>query len=154
MSPEIDVADDLRFTRSSWAYERVGWVLLAALLLAGLLGLLGPGPLSHATADGPVTVEYERFARLENEGELRVRLRDGARSLWVENRYLDGVRILGVRPEPARVTAEPGWTVFTFAATEDVDARLDVEHRRMGRARGRFGTSPDRTVEIRQFVYP
>ena len=154
MTRDLDVHDDLRFTRGSWAVERVGWGLLAALLLAGFLGFLGPGLFSHATARGPLTVEYERFARLENEGEITVRLAGGARDLWVENRYLRRVRLLGVRPEPARVAARPGWTVFTFAADEDVEARLDVEHQRMGRARGRFGTSPDRAVEIRQLVYP
>ncbi|HEX7901094.1 MAG TPA: hypothetical protein VF950_25265 [Planctomycetota bacterium] len=154
MIREIEVGEDLRVTRTSWAAERVGWVLLAALLAAGLLGFLGPGLFSGARAEGPATVEYERFARLENEGELRVRLEPGARSLWIENRWLDRVKLRGVRPEPERVTSEAGWTVFTFAGTRDVDARLEIQHHRVGKAAGRFGTSPARAVDVRQFVYP
>ena len=102
---DIDVQDDLRFTRGSWTVERVGWGLLAAFLVAGFLGLLGPGLFSRATAHGPLTVEYERFSRLQNEEEIRVRLLPGTRSLWVENRFLAAVRITSVTPEPESVKA-------------------------------------------------
>ena len=156
MSPkrEIDLQDDLKFTRGDWKIERVGWAALAAFLAAGFLGLLGPGLFSRVSADGPLSVEYERFSRLMNEEEIRVRLSPGDRSLWVENRFLDGVRIRSMTPEPASVKAEPGWTVYTFEAAGDVDALLEVEPRKAGRSEGRFGVSPDRTVAVRQFVYP
>lgn len=151
---EIDLDDDLPFTRRSWTAERVGWAVLWGLLAAGLLGFLGPGAFSGVRAEGPVTAEYERFERLDTPGELRVRLAPGTRVLWIENLWLEDVGIERIFPEPLRVSSEPGWTVFTFAGREDVEARLDILPRRAGRVEGRFGVSPERTVTVRQFVYP
>lgn len=151
---DIELGDDLPFTRKSWTVERVGWGLLGAAVLAGLLGFLGPGILSGARAEGPLTVEFDRSERRENPGELRVRLRGGARNLWIENRWLEDVDVQRVRPEPARVHAQPGWTVYAFEGAEEVDVRLVVEHKKAGRVKGRFGVSPERTVTVSQFVYP
>lgn len=151
---EIQIADDLPFTRKSWKVERLGWMLLALFLLAGVLGALGPGLLSGVKAGGPLLVEYDRFGRYETPGALRVRLPKGARNLWIENRWLKDVEVQSVRPEPVRVEARPGWTVYSFVAEEDVEARLDVVHHSSGRVEGRFGVSPDRAVRVSQFVYP
>lgn len=151
---DIELHDDLPFTRKSWTAERIGWGLLVAGVLAGLLGFLGPGIFSGARAEGPLTVEFDRSERFENPGELRVRLPSGVRNLWIENGWLEDVDVQRVRPEPARVQSRPGWTVYSFEGEEEVDVRLVVEHKRIGRATGRFGVSPDRTVTVSQFVYP
>jgi hypothetical protein len=151
---DLQLSDDLAFTRRSWVVERIGWAVLGALLIAGFFGLLGPGLLSGVKEAGPLTVEYDRFERRENENELRVRLAPGARSLWVENSYLDGVRLEKVQPEPSRVASEAGWTVFTFEGEEDVEARLEISPRSIGRLEGRFGPSKDQAVRVRQFVFP
>ena len=61
---DLEISQDLTFQRRSWIVQRVGWVMLALLILAALGGLFGPGPLSRARAgphDGPLWVEYQRF---------------------------------------------------------------------------------------------
>ncbi len=154
MTRGIDLTDDPVFLRRSWAVERIGWAVLGLILAAAVLGLLGPGLLPRARVEGPLTAEFDRFARWENDGVLRVRLPPGERSLWIENRYLNDVEIRRVWPDPAGVSARPGWTVLTFEATGEVDVLLEIAHRRFGPAGGRLGTSADRAVAIRQFVYP
>lgn len=47
---DIDVAEDVKFTKKSWAAERVGWVGLVLVIVAGVLGLLGPGLFSQSEA--------------------------------------------------------------------------------------------------------
>lgn len=150
----LQLRDDPAFLRRSWAGERIGWVFLGLLLAAGILGLLGPGWLSRATAEGPLRVRYDRFGRLDGEAELQIRLAPPDRSLWIENRWLDGVRIEGVRPPPASARSAQDWTVFTFDGAEGVDVRLDILHRRAGALEGRFGASAERSVLVRQLVYP
>ena len=88
----LQIEEDRAHQRREWRIERVGWVLMAGLLLAGLLGLLGDGPLSRATAGsaGALSVEYDRLQRaaapyeyrfevdpsLAREGQLRLRFDD------------------------------------------------------------------------------
>ena len=61
-----------------WALQRIGWAVMALVVLVGLVGLFGTGPLSRATAgeeEAPLFVEeYERFARFMLPTTLRVRL--------------------------------------------------------------------------------
>ena len=62
-----------------WRWERIGWALIALVVLAAALGLFGGGPLSRETLtvhDGNATfeVEYERFNRLNHVSVLVVRV--------------------------------------------------------------------------------
>jgi len=62
--------------RRAHAAQLAGWAVVAALLVAGLAGLAGPGPLSTATASAPlVVVSYERFARQQGVTTLDVTVR-------------------------------------------------------------------------------
>jgi len=151
---DIDLSHDLRFVRRSWIAERVGWAALGALILAGLLGFLGPGPLSGRTADGPPRLEYDRFERVDTPAELKARLSGGARNLWVEKRWLERVDVERVRPQPLRTSDQGEWLVYSFEGEGPIDVRLGVRFLRAGGAEGRFGVSPERAVSVKQFVYP
>lgn len=74
---DLDIDQDLKQQQAEWALERVGWVLWTMAISAALAGLLGPGPLSSATAGeegSPLRVEYRRFDRHEAETLMRVQL--------------------------------------------------------------------------------
>ncbi len=50
--------EGLAYQRKSWRVERVGWVLMAAFLVLGMLGLFGGEPLGRPNEDA-------RFYRLD-----------------------------------------------------------------------------------------
>ena len=63
----MDIEQDLSFQHREWRRERIGWVVIGLILLAGLLGLFGHHPFARATsqtAKGQLTVEYDRFASI------------------------------------------------------------------------------------------
>jgi hypothetical protein len=162
---EIQLSDDLPFSRKSWILERIGWAALGLLLAAGLAGLLGPGLFSKTRAGepgGPIRVEFDRFERRQNEGTLRVELgplreESGRAGLRIENRYLDGLEIESLRPEPVQVTADSGGTTFLFSKRGDgdgVSVVFEVRFKTFGLLAGRFSRPGGGEVEIRQFVYP
>ena len=160
----IELSDDPSFSRKSWAVERAGWIGLAAFLLAGFLGLLGPGLFSQVTAgDVPgLRLTYDRFGHYHCETTLVLSLdreaaAGGAASIWIEDRYLENVEIESIRPDPVVVRSESGGNVYTFATGDGmgpVQVRFELTYRKAGSLRGRIGRSPDRSFEIRQFVYP
>ncbi len=49
---EQESIEDLTYQVRSWRIERAGQVLMGLFILAALLGLLGGGPLSRASATG------------------------------------------------------------------------------------------------------
>ena len=150
---EIDLSDDLRFTRRSWKAERIGWAVLYALVAAGLLGFLGPGLFSRKTLDGPLHVEFDRFERMHKPCDLQARLNGGAKNLWVEKSWLQEVEVQSMRPAPLRVSDQGAWTVYSFAG-EDVDVHLSYQHKSAGATEGRFGVAPDKAVAVKQVVLP
>jgi hypothetical protein len=160
----LEISEDLKFTRTSWKFERIGWLGLAAVLVAGLLGLLGPGIFSSATAgdaDGPLRVNYERFGHFEADDRLTVWVNphgpDGIASFWVEDTYLDHVDIRDIHPRPARIELQQGRKVYFFQATsggDPVQVRFDLTYKKAGRLAGRLGTLTSPGVEVRQFIYP
>lgn len=40
---DLESEENLAFQERQWVVQRVAWVVVLALLVAGLLGLLGPG---------------------------------------------------------------------------------------------------------------
>jgi hypothetical protein len=65
-SGDLVIEQDLRFQRRTWVAQRVGWGVIACVLVAALLGLLGSGPFASRTLDstqGGFRLEYELFLR-------------------------------------------------------------------------------------------
>lgn len=65
--------------QTQWRWERIGWALIAVVVVAAALGLFGGGPISKATAtaaQGDVTyeVEYEKWNRMNHVSLLIVRV--------------------------------------------------------------------------------
>ncbi|HPO58399.1 MAG TPA: hypothetical protein PLV53_06100 [Anaerolineaceae bacterium] len=48
----LQVDQDMPFQEKEWTAERAGWIIGLLLLLAGLAGLFGGGPLSRAAPPG------------------------------------------------------------------------------------------------------
>jgi hypothetical protein len=160
----LEISDDLKFTRLSWKAERIGWLVLAAVLVAGILGLLGSGVFSSATAGeagAPLRVRFERFAHFEADDRLTVTFRPqvhgGLSSLWIEDRYLDDVEIREIVPTPERIELQPGRKVYYFptaAGADVIQVWFDLSYKKAGRLAGRIGTSDAPPVELKQFIYP
>src|SRR3954447_16988143 len=58
--------EDMKLQARVWRAERIGWIVMAFLVLAGLFGTFSHGVLSNTIAvssDGNLSVDYERFAR-------------------------------------------------------------------------------------------
>lgn len=158
----IDLAEDLRFTRRSWKVERAAWGGIGALLLAAILGGIGPGLLSRATREagaGRLQVEFDRRVHFETEGTIVVRVKKpegrDVVEIRLEERYADRIEIERIRPRPLKATAGDGAIRYTFDAPAATwKGVLRVNYPRVGPIAGRLGLSTGESVEISQFVFP
>lgn len=124
---DIEVDQHLRFQRREWVAQRVAWFAGLLLLVAAVLGLLGPGLLTHASSRaGPLEVEYDRVVRRGGEADLGV-LIDGRAvagstvRVLVDGGYLDDVTVNSITPEPDQATSTDEGVEYSFSVVPGRD---------------------------------
>lgn len=150
-----------RCFRRGWVFERIGWIAMAATMIATAAGLFGNGLLSRseATAGEALTLRYPRFCRAQAPHDLVIEWlpRREEATLWFSRSYLDDFEIQEIRPTPAAVIADAERIYYTFRAREPrarVGVRFTLKPEHGGSFRGRIGSDDELNVEVRQFVFP
>jgi hypothetical protein len=144
--------------------QRVGWAVLALIVLAALVGLFGPGPLSQVSrrdASGLLQVEYERFARYAGDTSVELQVlpvpdQPGTALVWISSEYLSSMQVQQVQPEPDTWTGVGGGVVLAFPVSgpDPIDVVLQLRPDRIGTAPGAVGVPGQEPVEFRQLIYP
>jgi hypothetical protein len=160
---ELELEQDLEFQYKSWRVQRVCWVLIALIVLAALLGLMGTGPLSAETrraADGLFELEYERFVRMQAPSRLRVNytpqaVQAGEARVWLDRSYVERTRLEAVVPQPLRVEIGEDRLTYVFAAQNGHPGAVTfhLQLQTFGRLAGRSGIG-DAVIAFRQLAYP
>lgn len=104
-----DLEKSFPLERRFWAAERAGWLMMALFVLGALVGLTGPGALSHRelrSPDGKFVLAYERFIRLQTKAALSVHVpaQPGLAKavLFVSRPYLQEMTIEEITPTPEK----------------------------------------------------
>ncbi len=154
---------DLRFQRREWTVQRGGWLVMMAIIIAALIGLLGAGPLSSATAEsGPLQLQYTRFERRHAPTELEVSPASSAVSqdqveVWLSSDYLARVEITSIVPEPEEVVVADDRVIYRFSIDDQAQRPtilIALEHDDPGLSTGRIGMIDGSELTFWQFVYP
>jgi hypothetical protein len=162
---DLEVNQDLNFQRRFWTIERIGWIVIALAVIAALLGLFGTGPLSSTNAGdkgASLWLEYDRFGRFGSPTTLRVHKGAGVRSegvvrIWLDQRYLEGVQIEQVTPEPQSVEATLDRLIYTFQVVKPNQPTVVTFHlmlEQVGSLSGRVGLVDETSLSFSQFIYP
>jgi hypothetical protein len=161
----LEIEQDLSFTRLEWVIQRVGWGVMGLVVILALLGVFSSGPLSHTTVtsmDARVSLQYDQFVRFLAPTILQVHLdseanRDQQTRLWLDRRYLQGVEVQQITPQPERVEAAAERFTYVFNLTADeqpTTVTFHVQLNTMGPLSGRIGLDNDPPLSFSQFVYP
>lgn len=111
---ELAIGFDPGF-ESKWGIaERISWVVMVALVAAGLCGFFGRGPWSKRTVNDPdagITVEYEKMMRYKTPAMLVVRFHPDAAQeqhlvLHIGKNLVQRLGEQRVIPQPAGSTPE------------------------------------------------
>ena len=162
---DLELSQDLDFQRRSWRVQRIGQGLMLLVVLAALLGLLGGGPLSRATAgaaNAPLQVDYGRFVRHGGPTQMDIRLQPGAAHggsarVWLDRAYVDGIEIERIEPEPTCVEAGHDRISYVFTMNppdQPATVTFSIMPDQMGLRTVRVGLDGGNTLTFRQMVYP
>jgi len=155
----------MEFQRRTWVVERIGWLVLAAIIGAALLGLFGRGLIGSEVAsaeDGRLSLDYYRFWRMQSPTRLLLRFQPSAGGadrarVWLDRSYLEAVSISRVTPQPERVEAASNRLIYVFALADagaGTAVTFEVEPRRPWLIRGRVGVVDGAEIRFSQFIYP
>lgn len=154
---------DLPFQYRQWRLERIGQVLVACCLIAALLGLFGHHPLAsitHQTADGRLSINYDRFARIESTSDVRLKLEprkdgNGVVRVWLDQEYLDSLQLTSLSPTPLRVETHKRGRTFVFQTDGSrFTVRLSIQFQAVGTVHGSVRVDDGDTLAVTQFVWP
>lgn len=166
MASPLSVHDvsDVDFQRQEWRFQRVGWLLLTAALVAALAGLLGPGPLSETTtlsSDETVEVEYDRFIRHLGDTTMTVTLgpdtvENGKAQLYISRDLLEGWRLSNVSPTPSTESSSAEWLIYEFDVLGNSPPRVKLVYKGdgLGVHDGVIRAGNGAPAEIQQLIYP
>jgi len=158
------VEQDLDFQRREWTFQRIGWAVMLAIVVAGLLGLFATGPLSRTTVtndDRTLRVSFERFTRFGSPTQLVIDVPPGAigggeARIALSRDYLTAFQVQAVAPEAERVEAAGADLVYVFKVDQgsglEATFNLQADERWRKSAVVRVPERPP--VSFGQFVYP
>lgn len=162
---DLEQQQNQRTVRREWWVERVGWLLIAAVVIAALLGFLGPGPLTHRRSesnDGRLIVEYYAVRRYSAPAELKVFFEEPSNDgtyvdLALSSPIIDAIELKSITPAPIESRLDKDRVVHRFAVadlTEHGKVIYRFDHESFGLLRGTITLLPDSQVELSQFICP
>jgi hypothetical protein len=157
----IEVGSDLDFEKRWRRVQRVLWTVMSLVVVAGLLGLFGRGPLSHGKAIGrSASAEFERFARFKTPAQITFLVPGGisgsSLDVFVDAPLLESLRIEQTKPQPVDMRAEPGGGAtmqFLKSTSAPFTVHFTQEFSKVGPQEGELMVAGEQ-LQLRQFVYP
>lgn len=165
---DLEINENLKFQRRDWAVQRIGWAVMAVFVIAALLGLFGGtgslrGEAKGGSGDAAVSVSYERYLRFMKPTTLEIQVgeeagKNGKISVWVDRRYLDGLQIQQITPQPSSAKSGAERLTYVFEV-DDPDKATTVSfdllpQQKFGVLKGRVGVGDGEPVSFGQFIYP
>jgi hypothetical protein len=161
----LELDDDLRAQKKLWKFQKVGRTFWGIIVLLGLGGLFGFGPLSKTVAkdsDDIIEVEYQRFAHIDSPDIIEFKLGQGAAiggrvHLWIDSHFLGENPVQKFSPEPVASRLEDDRTVFEFSADDNLSLSrivLETETQKPGMRTAAMGLVGGPELEFWKFFWP
>jgi hypothetical protein len=139
LNQEIDPA----YGRAEALWQRLGWGLIAAVLIAAVLGLFGGGLFSRAEVtrtgdDYELELSYPRFARTASPIQFTLSVHAPQQSaeqvsVTVSGEIRDEVSFTGVRPQPDIEAIQGDAMIFTWQVENwEQPLVIDFEYEGLG----------------------
>jgi hypothetical protein len=156
-----DFQGEQQFHEREWRVQRVGWALLSLLILAGLAGVFGGGPLARQSINSEYgQIESERFARRHSVTEWAITYRQNQNTsdsltIAIDADYLHKFEVREITPEPDATQVAQGEVLFSFNTLGPSGRVLfHVEPQRPGIAEGSFRLNDSPALVVKQIIYP
>jgi hypothetical protein len=162
---ELQIDAALAYQERTWRVQRIGWAIFAVLIVLGLIGLFGPGPLSSTTvgasADG-LRIDYDRFARLHAPTTLVIHAdrrvaRGDELGIVLSGDAIRALELVATTPPADGTSVAPDGAILRFKADRqpgELTIVLYAKPQQAGPLTSRIGVAGGPAHTIRQWIYP
>jgi hypothetical protein len=158
----LELEEQYEAQKRAWFVQRIGWCVLAMVLLAAVLGGFGPGALGKVSVldRTGLRLDYDRFVRYEAPASLRLELPASAhdeQAFFLDASWLHGVHLQTIQPEPIRTQSEGKRVRYTMRVQRrgaPTQVSLHYEADAPGSLAGSVALEDGTPLRISQFVYP
>lgn len=151
----LQIDERLDLHEKGWVIQRVGWVIIFAIMAAGLLGLFGEGAFSQKTvSNGTTKVEYERFFRYETEMMIRIESGTHISTISFPQEYLKDFRIVRFEPEPFSNTTSQHEVVYNFLPGQNLMVSIYLIPKTYGAISGTAKVNGTSNFNLNHFIFP
>ena len=160
---DLELETDESFQRNEWRIQRAGWIVWSLVIIAGLIGLLGSGPMSHketTAADHSLKINYDRYLHYHHPTQLTLsvgEIADDELQIKIDRALLDRLQVERIEPEPLQAEITDDGVIYTFmqkASSQNVKVIFHVDYERFGDSQGTVEVVGHEPVTLKQFVYP
>jgi hypothetical protein len=157
---EIEISEEHDHHRRAEAIRKVGRVGMLVIVVAGVSGALGHGPVSkRSAASAHVKMEYEGLARYNAPQKLKLRVKAASEKVQIaiNSKFLEQIDIEHIDPQPAEFTLTDKGQVWTFpVANTNGEALITINFRPdgYGSNSGELAVDGAEPLQIRQFYFP
>jgi len=156
------IEEHMGFQRATWIVSRIGWGVMAIIVILALMGILG-GTTSqtHRTApDGSVHLIYEKTMRSHTPTQvvIHVPAAGGADTVTVHigHAFIDAMDIQSIIPSPTQSMLHADGVVLTFLAAAEGSANITLAAfpNTWGRLESDIGLEGRPSARLSAFILP
>jgi hypothetical protein len=161
---QIEIDEDLVFHQRFWKVQRLGWVLWALILVAAVIGFLGPGAKGQQklqSSASNLSLTFEKSVHYQAPAELKIQVKQKTKSsstrLAINRDYIDSVEITRIDPEPNLITDGDGVILYTFNRSnslEPMTVNLAYKTKTFGRIPIRLKLDEEPSLIAEQLSFP
>jgi hypothetical protein len=159
----LEIDENLAFQEREWRWERIGWILIALVLTAGVTGVFGHHPVTRVTnqtSNRQIVIDYERFGRNDSASEIIIHVTSNPHAdktvyLWINADYLDSINVTTISPWPVRGEAREGERAFVFQTDGTAfSVILSIQFHTIGLLHGRVKVNEQEVLSLTHMVWP
>ena len=156
VKPTLQIDESIPLHEKGWIVQRIGWVIIIAIVIAGILGIFGEGPMSEQRpVSGNIKATYERFFRFEAEMKIVVESNsDHISQISFPQQYLKNFKIVRFVPEPVNNITAPGEVIYNFLPAQNRVVSVYLTPTSKGRIKGNMKVNGMNTFSLHHFIYP
>lgn len=155
VEPEFEIDEHIDLQEKGWVIQRIGWIMIIAVMIAGGLGLFGSGWISNQTSSvGNIKAEFERFFRYETEMKILVESGEHISSISFPQQYLKDFRIIHFVPEPENNNTSDNEVKYNFLAGQNKIVSVYLVPKTYGSIKGSMEVNETTVLNLDHFIFP
>lgn len=155
LNSELKIDEQLHLQEKGWVIQRVGWIIIIAVMIAGGLGAFGDGWVSkQSSSTGNIKAEYERFFRYETEMKVLVESSNHISSISFSQQYLKDFRIVRFVPEFDNNNTTENEVRYNFLPGQNRIVSVYLIPKNYGAIAGTMKVNDTNNITLNHFIYP